>query len=276
MTAARSKAGVGRRHWLFLAALGLCAAAWVANLAFAELKTGGAWSIGYGAAALVLMIVAGAYGLRRRAMSVSSRRRLGNANAWLSLHTYGGSLFLLLVLMHSGFGLPSGWVTWGLWILSLWTVFSGFVGLGLQRWIPRLLTSGLSEEVHFDRVPEIVVSLAERAHKLAAASPDAVKELYERRVADEMAAPRRRWLYFADITGGMQANLREFRYLGRFLSAEESEQLNELESLYRAKLEMDAHYTLQLPLRLWLYAHLPVTCLLFGFLVLHLVSVFLY
>ncbi len=209
-------------------------------------------------------------------MKTATRLGMGSANAWLAVHVYGSLLFLLLVLMHAGFALPSGWITWWLWGLSLWTVASGVLGLALQRWIPRLLTSGLSVEAHYDRIPELTADVAERATKAAANGSPPIRELYERVVEPELAAPRRRLLYFLDITGGIYAKLKEFRYLSTFLSADERESLRELEALYRTKLELDAHYTLQHPLRWWLYLHLPASILLFGFLVLHLVSVWLY
>lgn len=273
---ARRGSRLARRHWLSLAGVAACVVAYGANVVLAEVRPGSAWSVGYGTAALVLLVVAGAYGMRRRAMGVASRRRAGSAEAWLAVHVYGSALFLLLVLMHSAFGLPTGWVTWWLWGLSLWSVASGLVGLLLQRWIPRLLTSGLAVEVHYDRIPELVEEIAERAKKLAAGSSQEVAGLYERVVAPELARPARRLLYFFDITGGIQSKLREFRYLSRFLGEEEGEVLAELQQLYRTKLEIDAHYTLQQPLRWWLSFHLPAALLLAAFVILHLVSVYLY
>jgi len=271
------RARLRRRHRLSLVALAACAAAFGANITLAEVRPGSSWAIAYGIAAAALMVLAGAYGLRRRSMQLASRLGAGSASAWLALHLHGGGLFLLLVLMHSGFALPSGWIAWWLWGLSLWTVASGLGGLALQRWIPRLLTSGLSVEAHYDRIPELAADIARRAEEGAAGSSPAIKSLYDRVVAPELAAgPRRRLLYFLDITGGMHSKLKEFRYLGGFLSADERRSLEQLESLYRTKLELDAHYTLQQPLRWWLYAHLPVSILLVAFVILHLVSVWLY
>jgi hypothetical protein len=265
-----------RGHWTLLIALVASAAALVANIVFSEVRPGSVWALGYGAAALALVVVAGAYGLRRRAVSAASRYRAGSASSWLAVHVHGGALFLLLMLMHSGFRLPSGWVTWWLWGLSLWTVASGFLGLLLQRWIPRLLTSGLAVEVNYDRIPELVAEIGTRAESLAEASSPAVRGLYERVVAPELERPKRRLLYYLDITGGIQSKLGEFKYLTRFLTRDEQWDLEELELLYRTKLEIDAHFTLQQPLRWWLYAHLPVSLLLVLFVVLHLVAVFTY
>lgn len=270
-----SSAALARRHWLFLGALAACVVAYAVEALVFEVRPGSWWSIAYGIAALALLVLAAGYGARRRAMRLASRFASGNAAGWLRLHVYGGWLFLLLMLMHSGFSWPQGWVTWWLWGLSVWTVASGVVGQLLQRWIPRLLTSGLSVEVHYDRIPELVADLARRARELAAGSSEEVRALYAQ-LAPEMAAPRRRPLYFLDITGGIQSKLREFNYLRGFLAEAPRAELDELERLYRTKLEIDAHYTLQLPLRWWLYLHLPVSMLLMAFVLLHLGSVLLY
>ena len=272
----RRRAGFERRHWLFAAVLLACAAAWSANLLLGEVRPGNDWALGYGVAALALLLVAASYGVRRRLMSLASRKRAGSSSAWLAVHVYGGVLFLLLVLMHSGFGLPSGWVTWWLWGLSWWVVLVGLGGLFLQRWIPRLLTSGLTVEAHYDRIPELIEGVRERAEKVAAESSPEVRDLYRRVVAPQLAGPRRRALYYVDITGGIQIHLREFTHLFRLLGDEEQRHLREILRLMRTTLELDAHYTLQQPLRWWLYLHLPASMLLLVFVVLHLLAVLLY
>ena len=260
----------------FLVAVALCLAAYGANIATSEVRSSGAWGLSYGIAAAVLLLAVSGLGVRRRTMRLSSKLRLGTARSWLYFHLYGGALFLLLMLMHSEFRLPSGWVTWWLWWLSWWSVASGALGLALQQWIPKVLASGLSTEVLYERIPELVEELRARAEKLAAASSEAVSDLYERRVAAELAGPRRRAVFFFDITGGVHSRLKEFRYLDRFLAEGERQSLSALAELLRAKLEMDAHYTLQYALRVWLYAHVPTALLLLSFVVIFVVSVLMY
>jgi hypothetical protein len=253
-----------------------CAAAFVANVVLGEVASSNVWGLSYGIAAAVLLVGCAAYGLRRRSVRVSSRLRLGSARGWLYFHTYAGLIFLLLVLMHSGFELPSGWVTWALWLLSLWLAVSGVLGLGLQRWIPRRLTSGLSIEVHYDRIPELVDETRNRAEKVIAGCGESVRGFYDRSIRPTMAAPRRRWLYFLDITGGRGRRLRELRYLEERLSGEDRARLEELERLYTSKLDMDAHYTLQYALRVWLWAHVPPSIVLLALVAVHLFSVLYY
>jgi hypothetical protein len=265
-----------RWAWLFVVTVTVCLIVYAANIVVSELSPANAWGLTYGAGAAGLMVAAGLYGARRRAMALASKLRLGNARGWLYLHVYGGGLFLLLALMHSGFRLPSGPVTWWLWALSLWTVASGLVGLTLQQWLPRTLGSALALEVLYERIPELVAEIRDKAEALVASCAEPVQALYARRVAPALAAPERRLIYFLDITGGKQSQLKEFDYLRRFLPAEDKEKLGELVQLYKAKLDVDAHYTLQTALRGWLWIHVPTSIALYALLILHLFAVYRY
>ena len=262
-------------RWGFAVAAAISLTAFLLNAMLSEIHPGNTWGLAYGIAAAVMLAGAGLYGLRRRAMRTVSRWKLGRARAWLDFHVYGGLLFLLLVLMHSGFRWPTGALTWWLWGLAVWTVASGLFGLALQRWIPRVLSTGLSVEVNYDRIPELVQEIRGKAEELVVTCDPAVARLY-RRLAKSLRAPRRDVRYFTDITGGIHDRLREFEYLGRFLSAEEKAKLDRLEQLFRSKLEIDAHYTLQQALRLWLWLHVPTSALLAALVVLHVVTVIYY
>ena len=271
-TKARGRRGLGLSVAIAIALVGLYAAgAWKWGTA-----SGSGLSLAFGWAAAALLLAVSALGLRKRALGLASRLGAGRSRLWLAVHLYGGSIFLLLVFLHSDFGWPHGWVTTWLWGLSLWTVATGLVGRGLQLWIPRLLTSGLSNEVLYERIPELVANLGARAKKLAEGGGPEISDLYERKIAAEFAAPVRSWRYFFDITGGARERLRPLRYLRRKLGDDEGRQLDELESLYRAKLEIDAHFTLQQTLRTWLWLHLPTSLLLWVFLGLHLWGVLRY
>ncbi|MCH9647682.1 MAG: hypothetical protein K0U98_05540 [Deltaproteobacteria bacterium] len=266
----------GVARWVFVAALALAALAFVLNVFFSELRPGNIWGLSYGISAAVLFLGALLWGWRRRTMSFASKRRWGSSRAWLSFHIYGGSLFLLLMLMHSGFRWPTGTLNWWLWALSLWVVTSGFIGLGLQRWLPRVLTSGLPVEVNYERIPELVEQVRVRAEEVALSACEPTRDLYRQRIEPALEAPRRRLGYFVDVTGGWGARQREFDYLRNLLGEDERQKLGQLEELYRSKLAMDAHYTLQAALRYWLFAHLPVSLGALGLLMLHIFSVLYY
>lgn len=267
----RRRAAFWRRALVLVLVLGLAAYA-----GFGVVRPGEPLGVAFGILAAIFLLSTALYGARRRAMATASRWRLGSAQAWLRAHLYGGGLFLLSLLLHSGFRLPEGLFSWVLWLLSLWVVFSGFLGLFLQRWIPRVLTSGLNLEAHYDRIPELVKEIRQRAAALAASAEGPLQTLYRQRLAPALAAPMPRLIYFLDVSGGSRTGLRELEYLRSLLPEGEKETLEELERLYRSKLELDAHYTLQRALRAWLWLHLPASLALLVLVALHILAVLYY
>jgi hypothetical protein len=167
-------------------------------------------------------------------------------------------------------------MNWALWILSMWVTVSGLFGVFLQRWVPKILSSGLSTEVVYERIPELVGQIRDRSEKLVEECTEMVRDFYRTNIAAVLAAPRVRAIYYIDVTGGIQSELRQFDYVRRLLAAPEREKLDSIEAMYRTKLEIDAHYTLQRPLRWWLYTHVPLSLVLVLLVVLHLYAVLVY
>lgn len=268
---------VQRPEWLlgFLAASGLLALVFALSLAFSGFSVPGAaspWGLTYGTLAILLLVAAALLSVRRRTV----RWGLGRTQTWVQAHVYGGTLFLLLVLMHAGFEWPRSSLNQWLLGLSLWVVGSGLVGVVLRKWLPRVLASGLTTEVLYERIPELVEALRRRAEELAAGAPAPISDLHRRSLAPLLTAPRFRWIYFADVTGGIANRLREIDYLAERLPAADREMLEELRSVVGTKLELDVHYTLQRPLRWWLYAHLPPSMVLMLLVAVHLFAVLYY
>lgn len=260
--------------WLgaFGVATAACLGTYVLNVIFGRVHPSTTWGWGYGIAATVLFVGVMAYALRRRLM----RFRPGRTFHYLQFHVYGGTLFLLLLFMHTGFQVPHGVLTWWLWFFSLWIVLSGLAGVVLQKWIPTLLASGLDVEVNYDRIPELTEELHERAEDLASETGPEVRRFYRRKLSDTMEAPRFRPLFFFDVSGGRTAPTRQFEHLRRVLPSEQKDDLDELEQIAETKHQIDAHYTLQTPLRWWLYLHLPVGILLIALIGLHIFTVLYY
>ena len=261
-------------RWLlsFVLATALCLLLLLANAWLSEFHPGNVWGLSYGVSGAVLLVGATLYAARRR----TPARGPISSHSWLQFHVYGGALFLLLVLMHSGFRFPEGTLAWALWILSVWTVVSGILGILIQKWIPRLLTSGLATEAHYDRIGELVEAVRGKAAALVGSSDVMVQEFYERNLAPQLAAPEPRWIYFIDITGGIQSRVSQFRYLRDFLPSHERKGLDQLQALFVTKLELDAHYTLQRLLRWWLYAHVPFALMLVVLVGFHVFSILYY
>ena len=256
----------------FWIAVGVCLIVYLANALFGQVHPGNALGLTFGILAAVLFLAVFAYSLRRRLM----RFRPGRTWYYLQVHVYGGALFMLLVFMHSGFTVPKGVLTWWLWLLSIWVVGSGLLGIVLQKWIPMLLNSGLSIEVHYDRIPELITDLRHRAETLVKSCDYATREFYRKTLAPILATPQTRLIYYLDVTGGIQARTEQFDYLRALLPADEQQKLDDLQAMYKTKLEIDAHYTLQKALRWWLYLHVPVSLVLIVLLALHIFAVVYY
>jgi hypothetical protein len=269
---------VGSPKWFrrFVIATVFCCLVFLLNALIDEIHPYNWWRLSYGAAATILMVGAALFGMRRRIPRMALRLGLGKAQPWLQFHIYGGTLFLLLTLMHSGFDMPKGILTWWLWVLSIWVTVSGIFGALLQKWIPKILTSGLANETLYERIPELIYEIRSRAEALIQTCTDPVKDFYSKKIAVAMLAPQRRLIYYLDITGGIQSRVKQFDYLRSVLSAEEREKLNKLESFYKTKLELDAHFTLQKILRWWLYTHVPVSLLLLILVGFHIFTILYY
>lgn len=271
---AAARRWVQRPEWLaaFLGATVLLVLVFAVNLLVAAPRAGSAWGLAYGTLATLLLVAVSLLAVRRRTV----RWGLGRTQTWVQLHVYGGTLFLLLVLMHSGFRWPGGTVERWLLVLSLWVAGSGLVGVVLRKWLPRVLSSALTTEVLYERIPELAATLRRRAEDLAREAPAPVRDLHRRSLAPLLAAPRFRWIYFADVTGGIAHRLRELDYLAERLPAGEREVLDDLRSVVLTKLELDVHFTLQRPLRWWLYGHVPPSLALLALVAVHLVTVLYY
>ncbi len=264
--------------WLrrFCLATGLCLAVLLVNLAVSELAPGNWWGLAYGWTAALLMAAAAAYGWRRRYPGWVTRKGLGSAQSWLQFHIYGGLLCLLLIWMHVGFRLPRGALAWALLLLSLWTIVSGLLGVCLQKWIPALLASGLQLEVLAERIPDLTRQLHQRAQALAEEGGTPLREFYGQQIAPTLQGNQLRWAYFLGVGGAIDERLNQFEYLSEALGGEERQQVRSLEEIYRQKLELDAHYTIQRVLRNWLALHVPISLLVLVLLAWHIFAVAYY
>ena len=273
--------GARLEHWvdspfwfrLFAAGVAACGVAYGSNWMLAEIRPYNVWGLTYGTLAAVLMAGTGMLGLRRRMNRMALRLGLGKAQSWLQFHIYGGALATLLMFMHTGFRIPHGVLTWWLWLLTIVVTASGLLGVFLQKWIPKILSSGLAVEVLYERIPELIVELREQANTVIQTCTEPVKEFYRKEVALALARPQPRFIYYLDITGGIHTRIKQFDYLRGLLPAEEKAKLDQLQGFYKTKLEIDAHYTLQRTLRWWLFLHVPLSLVVLVLLAIHLLAV---
>ncbi|MFT5142246.1 MAG: hypothetical protein ACI80V_002847 [Rhodothermales bacterium] len=250
-----------------------CLAVFGANLVLGRVHPSSVWGLSFGIAATALLGANLLYAVRRRTLRL---RGLGKTWTYLQVHVYGGGLFLLLVLMHTGFATPRGVHTWWLYALSIWVVATGLIGIAIQKWIPTVLNASFPIEVHYDRVPALIDSIRVRSEKLVDGSGDRIRDFYGRNLAATLAGPRPQFMYFFDVTAGIHSRVKPFHYLRGLLAAEQREVLDELQQLYTSKLQIDAHYTLQKALRGWLILHVPASVVLVALLGFHIFSVLYY
>ena len=173
---------------------------YVANIFFGELHPANTWGISYGITATVLFLGVMVYSFRRRMMGV---RKLPRTWIYLQFHVYGGGLFLLFMFMHANFQLPNGVITWWLWILSIWIVISGLIGIVIQKWIPTVLNTGLTTEVHYDRIPTLIEASGVKAQKLMSMSGELVRDFYKKHLENAFNAPQPRLMYYLDAASSI-------------------------------------------------------------------------
>jgi hypothetical protein len=223
--------------------------------------------IAFGVSAAAVLALVMVYSIRRALPAV---RSLGPTRMYLRLHRLGGLLFLLLMIAHTAARVPTGWLMVVLWVVALWVVASGLLGMALQHALPRVLNATGSLEVNLHRIPELVVVLRSRAEAAAALAGARVQAYYAREIAPDMAQPRAALGTLLGRSRAESYRSQEFRILSRTLEADSAPVLETLRQLHNTKLELDLHYTLQLALRAWLYVHLPASIVLLGLVVLHI------
>lgn len=230
-----------------------------------------------GIAAALALVVLMTYSGRRAMPAV---RTLGPTRLYLNVHIWGGLLFFAFFLLHTGFSLPRAGLPIALWVLSLWVVLSGLVGLWLQRTLPKLLEPSASFEAHAQRIPEFAAELRRRAEALAHTIDPAAKSYYEERIAPAMGAPRfltpRQFGRALSRKGRAGEHAREADILRRTLNPAALEALEKLGELHATKFELDVHFTIQSILRGWLVFHLPVAIALVMLVALHVFFVLYY
>ena len=260
-----------RSDWCLAAVLiGIVALLLYAALAWwAPWSPGRFWGLTFGTLAAAVFFLDGLYPLRRRLMGWP----LGTAQRWLQFHLYGGILAFLFVLIHVGFTLPHGQFGWWLFALTAWTTLTGVVGVWLQKWIPSLLSTQLGVEALYDRIPEMATRLQEEADLVVRDASEVLERFYAGEIRPSLAGVAPSWSFLADIRGGRERRLAPFRNVAQFATEEDQTRLKDLEAIVTEKLELDAHYSLQRALRLWLPFHLFPAMALLGLLTVHILAV---
>lgn len=126
-------------------------------------KTFGGTPLGliFGSVAFLIFLFASALGIRKK-------KRLwpiGDVQFWLKAHIWLTVFTIPLVLFHCGFHF-GGTQTTLLMVLYAVVMGSGFLGLALQQFLPRLMRERLSREVVFEQIPHLRGLLVDAARRL--------------------------------------------------------------------------------------------------------------
>jgi hypothetical protein len=236
---------------------------------WAPWKPGRIGGLTFGTLAAIIFLLDALYPLRRRLLAWP----LGTAQRWLQFHIYGGFLACLFVLIHVGFAWPTGQFGWWLFILTLWSTVSGLVGVYLQKWVPTLMSANLSVEALFDRIPEMTSRLQAEADEAVRGASDVLERFYLSNVRPMLAGVSPSWSYLVDIRSGRERQAVQFRNMAPFVVDAERGKLDDLQAIVAEKMELDAHYSLQRALRMWLLLHVPPALILVGLVAAHVLFV---
>jgi hypothetical protein len=115
----------------------------------------------YGSLALLIFIFAAMLGARRK----KPAWRIGRVQVWLKAHIWLTLLTVPLIALHCGFS-AGGPMTQLLLALYAIVMVSGFYGLALQHFLPRIMKEQIPLETIFEQIPHILKTLHEAAQKL--------------------------------------------------------------------------------------------------------------
>jgi hypothetical protein len=263
----------------------------------------------YGAVAAAIFVFAALLGLRRKRPTL----KVGRLQTWLKGHIWLTTLTIPLVLLHCGFSTGSPMTQWFL-IIYVIVMVSGYYGLALQHFLPRLMKERLPLETVFEQIPHILNQFREAAGELRkslepattpAAAPAVVapatsgagvlaaavvepsatvvetapdpSALTLKQFIDEVALP-----YLAAtrgdklLLGAQRVSDDQFRLLKISVGPEWQARVDQLQAWCDERRQLDLQTKLQHWLHGWLLVHIPFSVLLLIFTAWHAIAALFY
>lgn len=142
------------QKWAWVSAA-ILAVATVSYVIYAQVSPRGAsggsmMGLLYGVIGTAMMLFAGMLAGKRQLPFW----RLGSAQFWLRGHLWLGALSFPMIMFHAGFGL-GGLLEQILWLFFATVIVSGFFGLAMQNFLPKLMASRIPRETFAVQVPYI-------------------------------------------------------------------------------------------------------------------------
>ena len=221
-----------------------------------------------------LMLILTFYNLRKRVPFL----RLGSSNFWLRLHICLGIFSGALFFVHMGWTWPTG--TFSQLLATCYAVvfLSGLLGWWMSRTFPKRLTVA-GYETPYERIPHVRAQLRSDAEELILTGVDGqtspiIAEFYSEKLGMFFARPCNLSAHVLSSRFPQAAHAARFDEVERYVKKGECEMLDKLRDLVAQKHMLDYQYALQRALRLWLFAHIPLSYSLLVFSVLHIIVVY--
>ncbi len=254
----------------------------------------------YGSVAAAIFVFAALLGVRRKRPTL----KVGRLQLWLKAHIWLTILTIPLVLLHCGFSTGSPMTKWFLVIYGI-VMVSGFYGLALQQFLPRLMKDHVPGETIFEQIPHLRRQMHQSAlemrkaldttpaRALVAASAAAPATLFGdssapsatvesqsdpavqslKQFLDESALP-----YLAAtrgeklLLGAQRVSDDQFRFLKISVGGELKSRVDQLQSWCDERRQLDLQTRLQHWLHGWLLVHIPFSVLLIVFTAWHAIA----
>lgn len=282
----------GHRRWLRFSVVFLVVSL-VLYTWYARATPGGPYGgsfpgLGFGIVGTAFILFAALLGVRKR----RPHYRWGRASWWLKGHLWFGALSLPLVLFHGGFEFGGALTQVLMWIFIL--VFAtGLLGLGLQQFLPRLMTKNVPQETVYEQIDHVRQQLFAEAEELAKGGAKRAKAVprakaggkVQGRVVESRAvesddesaparderAPIRRFVddhvrtFFAAkgfFSSPMRARPRRaamFEELRRRTDPKLHAVTHDIEALCEQRAQLEIQRKLHLWLHAWLLVHVPLS-----------------
>jgi hypothetical protein len=246
-TVALSTAGVLLYVWLDLSTPG-------------GLTAGGTVGLWYGMAGGACLVFVGLLSQLRK---VPRWQWLPPRKVWLRGHLWLSLLGTVLLLCHGRFH-------WGgllevvLWVVLLMTLATGVLGLLLQQFVPRLITTQVPCEAPYEQIPHICRVMRRRGDEVVlggrepSAAPAALQEFYLHHVRPFLAVPARA----SFLSNSFQAEAAFDRLRALEEMGDSREQLALVETLCTERRYLLNQERLHLWLHAWLLVHVPLAAAL--------------
>jgi hypothetical protein len=146
----------------------------------------------------------------------------------------------------------------------------------VQKTVPLTLANAIGTEAIYEKIPGLIADMRTQAEETIKGASDILQRFYGSHVQPALAGPSVSLAYLMDVHSGRDKQVADFEGIRSFLSGDDKDRVERLQTLISRKMDLEAHYTWQTVLRMWPLAHVPLAMLLLATLVAHVAAVWRY